>query len=764
MLVKCNFMIYKLSKYNFTILFFFAFRVSNLKLSCPNLNKLLMDHKKYLFIIPFIMFNGLILFGQSKPVNRDKYQIHIVQTDKSIDIDGILDEEPWTTAECIGKFTRVTPIDTGFATAQTDVMLTYDKSNLYLGIICYDPTPGKRPVESLRRDFTFERNDNFEIFMDTYNDQTNGYTFGVSAAGAQTEGLQSDGARALYSWDAKWKSSVKNYDDRWVAEFSIPFRNLRYFEQDKEWGINFGRLDLKTNEKSTWAPVPRQFPHRSLAYTGTLMWDKPFNKAGLRFSLIPYITAKATKDNLTRESVKLDGNAGFDAKVILSSSLNLDLTINPDYSQVEVDRQVTNLDRFELSFPERRQFFLENSDLFSNLGETGLQPFFSRRIGLDIPVIGGGRLSGQIGNNWRIGLMNMQTGSKDDTPSSNFAVAVLQRQVFSRSNIVGFLINKQVTSDYNDTLYSGYRYNRVAGLEYNLASQDNKWKGKAFYHQAFYPGATSNSAAVAGNIAYSTKYFTVNNNMSWIGSYYVAEVGYIRRTGYFEASPGLKYTFYPTNSKILSHGPNLNFDIILDPDLEMTDRKTQFGYTIGWHNMNSLTFSVDEQFVKLDRSFDPTNTGGIKLAAGTGYDWQSANVSFSSDARRMFFFTLGSGFGTYYKGNRSTISGSVNYRVQPYGSIAITANYNNISMPDPYNSAKLILIGPSLDITFTDKLFLTTFIQYNDQIDNINTNIRFQWRYAPASDLFIIYTDNSYAGDFANKNRGLVIKMSYWFN
>ena len=263
-----------------------------------------------------------------------------------MNIDGILDEEPWQTAEKLTRFHTVTPTDTGFAKAQTEVMITYDETNFYVAAICYDPTPGKRPIESLRRDYTFSKNDNFMFFVDTYNDLTNGFAFGVSASGAQTDGLEHDAQAITYSWDTKFKSAVKSYDDRWVAEFSIPFRSIRYFEGATEWGINFGRLDLKTNEKSAWAPIPRNLNHCSLPHAGTLVWDKPLENAGLRFSLIPYVTAKATTNKQAEEKTKSSGNAGFDAKMILSTSLNLDLTVNPDYSQVEEDRQQTNLDRF----------------------------------------------------------------------------------------------------------------------------------------------------------------------------------------------------------------------------------------------------------------------------------------------------------------------------------------------------------------------------------------------------------------------------------
>ena len=344
-----------------------------------------------------------------------------------------------------------------------------------------------------------------------------------------------------WTWDAKWKSAIKSYDDRWVVEMMIPLRSIRYFEGDETWGVNFGRMDWKTNEKSAWAPMPRQFFHNDLAYTGTLKWDKPMKKSGLRFSFIPYIKGKVTRDNITSKKTVWGGEAGFDTKVMLSTSLNLDLTLNPDYSQVEEDRQQTNLDRFELFFPERRQFFLENSDLFADLGNSSARPFFSRRIGLNVPVNGGLRLSGRLGNKWRIGLMDMQTGYEDmqpglndDIPATNFSVAVLQRQVFSRSSITGFFINKDVTGNFIDTLFAGHKYNRVAGLEYNLASNDARWKGKTFYHQSFYPGASANAAIASGDLTFSTRYFKATMATSWVGADYNAETGYIRRTGYFE--------------------------------------------------------------------------------------------------------------------------------------------------------------------------------------------------------------------------------------
>jgi len=711
----------------------------------------------------FLCLNS-ILFGQSKGINREKYRIYTTETNNEINIDGILDEPVWINADKAHHFQRVQPTDTGFAIAQTEVKVTYNESTLYVGIVCYDPTPGKRPVESLRRDFNFSKNDNFIVFIDTYNDQTNGFAFGVSAAGAQWDGVQANGGLVNLDWDIKWRSEVKSYDDRWVAEFAIPFRSMRYRGGDKEWGINFSRLDLKTNEKSSWAPMPRQFATATLAFTGSLMWDKPLPSSGVRFSLIPYVSAQTTQNKEAGEGFEPKAKAGFDAKAILSTSMNLDMTVNPDYSQVEVDRQVTNLDRFELFFPEKRQFYLENSDLFAKLGNDNLRPFFSRRIGLESPVIAGARLSGKIGNNWRIGLMDIQTGEKDNINPQNFTVAALQRQVFSHSNITAFLVNKQVMNTENDTAFTGNKYNRVAGVEYNLASANNHWLGKAFYHQSFYPGANLDAAALSANISYYTQYLNVTLNQSVVGTDYVAEVGYIRRKGYYELNPIVQYKFFPSSSRIANHGPAFKFDILFDPSMKQTDREGQILYQIEWMNKNLLVADVKDIYIELLQPFDPTNSGGVPLPEGSKYNWKETGLSFTSDIRKPFNLLVSSRYGGYFNGNRFTANGELNYRIQPYASLGIITTYNNISMPDPYSSAEFVLFGPRLDITFTDKIFFTSFVQYNNQIDNLNLNLRFQWRFAPVSDLFIVYTENSYPENYNVKNRGLVLKFSYWFN
>ncbi|MCF8233172.1 MAG: carbohydrate binding family 9 domain-containing protein, partial [Bacteroidales bacterium] len=233
--------------------------------------------------------------------NRRTHQIRIKKTSENITIDGRLDESAWQESEVADEFHRVLPIDTGYANAKTTVGLTYDDENIYFGVKCFESMPGDNVVESLRNDFEFGKNDNVLIFMDTYNDQTNGFSFGASAGGAKWDGLQSEGGDVSLSWDCKWKMEVIEYEDYWTIEMAIPFKNLQYQEGVKQWGINFSRLDLKENEKSSWAPVPRQFPTASLAFTGTLIFEEAPPDPKMHVSLIPYVMGEVSKDHLAGE-------------------------------------------------------------------------------------------------------------------------------------------------------------------------------------------------------------------------------------------------------------------------------------------------------------------------------------------------------------------------------------------------------------------------------------------------------------------------------
>ena len=336
------------------------------------------------------------------------------------------------------------------------------------------------------------------------NQASNGFSFSLNPEGVQSESLvggqigrRDNGSpnNVNPAWDNKWFAEVQTYPDRWTIEIAIPFKSLRFKAETKVWGINFVRGEPKTNSFHTWTPVPVQFYGIDLGYTGALVWDQAPQKVRNNISLIPYALGSVSRDFENNEPNDFDGSVGTDAKVAITSSLNLDITVNPDFSQVEVDRQVTNLTRFNVRFPERRLFFLENDDIFSNFGIPPMRPFFSRRIGLDeganpIPILYGLRLSGNLNDEWRIGLMNLQTRPSAEVNAHNYSALAFHRRIWSRSVFKGYLHN---TMGMNEEGLVQQDFNRNAGLEFDYLSSDGKWQALSGIGYSFQPEGNDKS-------------------------------------------------------------------------------------------------------------------------------------------------------------------------------------------------------------------------------------------------------------------------------
>ncbi|MHA4809929.1 carbohydrate binding family 9 domain-containing protein [Flavitalea flava] len=721
-------------------------------------------------VLPLLFCLCCIHFSLSAQKKNAGFQLHIKRASSPIRVDGIMDETAWKDADVAGDFYMVLPMDTSKANVRTEVRMTYDDHVIYLTAVCFDGMKGEAMVESLRRDFSFVKNDNFIFFMDPFEDQTNGFTFGTNAAGGQWDGMMYEGGKVDLSWDNKWTSMVKHYPDRWILEMAIPFKSLRYKKGISTWGINFSRNDLKTTEKSAWAPVPRQFPTASLAYTGVLVWDTPPPEPGPNVSVIPYVLG-GTGNNYEKGSpIKFKKQIGGDVKIAVTSSLNLDLTVNPDFSQVDVDKQVVDLSRFELFYPEKRQFFLENGDQFTNFGYASIRPFFSRRIGLGVPIEFGGRLSGKLDRNWRIGAMDMQTGSIDSIglPKQNFAVIALQRKIFARSNI-GFLFVNKESLHYQpgkDTIHPAYSlYNRSIGVEFNLASSNNAWTGKELVLKSFSPGKSGSDFVNAGNLQYTSRHWLINGQYEYAGKNFNAEAGYVPRLGYIKFNPQINYFFLPRSGPLLSHGPQVNSTYFYDTKFHQTDDETLLTWLFTFRNRATLSAIGIHDFVQLLSPFDPTNTGINYLATGTRHTWNTGGIDFVSKPQSIFTYGFSSRIGGYYaNGTKLTLTNDLGLRFQPYVSIALSTSMNRLSLPQPWGNTTFWLIGPRIDVTMTNTLFFTTYIQYNEQVKNMNLNARFQWRYKPASDLFIVYTDNYLTTPFSVRNRAVVLKFTYWWN
>lgn len=717
--------------------------------------------------IPFVLAIMFVVQTSAQEKLNDTVSINIRNKDfvyqvkkmkDVITLDGVLDEPDWQAANVAENFRLVTPIDTGFPQQKSEMRLIYDDKALYMGVIFHDTIPGKRVAESFRRDFAFGNSDNLLTVFDTFRDQTNGFSFGSSASGAIWDGLVSDGSAMNLNWDSKMELKVKDYPDKWIMEIKVPFKSIRYPSNSQIWYANFGRLELKTNEKSAWAPVPRQFPHASLAYTGVLKFDEPLPKSRTNFSLIPYIYGGYHQNFEAGEDAGYRRDFGFDAKIGMGTSMNLDLTYNPDFAQVEVDQQVMNIDRFELFYPEKRQFFLENSDLFANFGEPGTTPFFSRRIGLDAPVLGGARMSGKIGQDWRIGLMNMTTEKTDAFAVRNFTVLSAQKKILSRSYLGFMIVNKETFGEGAQRLF-----NRVAAFDANLASRDNVWTGKVFYHRSFQPGNPDKQYAQGASAVYNNGKIKIELRETAVGANFLSETGFVRRRDFISFRPEVSYSFVP-NKRVTVHGPYAKYEDFYTTQFDKLDHVFDLGYKVEFSDRSGISAGLKNYHIKLMQDFDPTHASTSFLPAGSEYDYTNFYATVNSSNQKPLNGMITYTKGGFFNGEYDMVDARMVYRFQPYVNFTMNATYTNMRLPQSFEHKHFWLIGPKLDITFSPKVYLTTFMQYNDQLNNTNLNIRFQWRYKPVSDLFIVYTDNYFANTRQVRNRALVLKLTYWWN
>lgn len=720
-------------------------------------------------ILGYWLLVGLL----SNPAISQGQDFVVYRTDSTVRTDGVLSESIWKRAMVATHFIQNFPTDTLPALNQTEVRLTYDAHFLYVGIICYDTDP-KRPwvASSLRRDFDWGTNDNFTVYLDPFGDRINGFTFNITPYGVEREGQMWNGEQVNEAWDSRWRSSVKRYADRWVGEMAIPFKTLRYPKGAQKFLMNFARHDLKNNQRTAWSRVPIAYWISSLAFAREVHFEHPLPHPGLNVVFIPYLTGAVADELRPNKAPNWSGNVGFDAKVAVTPSLNLDLTVNPDFSQTDVDQIVTNLDRFEIFYPERRQFFLENNDLFNNLGFEVNRPFFSRRIGLGAQHIQfGARLSGKLDENWRIGLMNMQTARQAENPAQNYTVGIVQRQIFGRSSITGLVVNRSAVGANS----VADKYTRVVGGEYNLQTDDNRWSGKAYYYHQLTPQRQTDSYSHGATLSYNTQNFSLTWLHDYVGSNYrINDVGYVPRRAYWRMSPEASYTFYSkVGSRVVSHGPSVETNIIHNLSGKLTDREIEFNYQFTMLNTSEFGIGAYHYYTYLFFPFDPTNTGGVQLPQSSAYVQRGAQFWYNSDARKRLNFSVEGWGGEYFNGHIVSITPVVNYRFQPYGSLGITTEYNSLRLPQPYNSADLWLIGPRLDISFSRSVFLNSFVQFNRQTNTTSANVRLQWRFKPVSDLFIVYSyfdgqRSDYSPDVPVTTPyrfGLLrAKLSYWFN
>ena len=702
-------------------------------------------------------------------------------TDKPIEIDGLI-EDTWNKAPESSPFWEYFPTDTLVAKEQTQVKILFDDVNLYV-LINAEAENKNFISSSLRRDFSSRNNDSVTLVLDTFNDGTTAFLFGTNAEGVRREALISNGGNNFprdfnRSWDVKWQAEVKKTDWGYVTEMKIPLSSLRYPENSTQWRINVYRAEIGANRQSSWANIPRNQIIAGLAFMKTLDFERNLSKPKVPFAIIPFTSGITTKDfdaNATSSAL----SAGGDAKISIGDGMILDLTFNPDFSQVEVDDQIINISRFEVRLPEKRQFFIQNSDLFANFGDNfETQPFFSRRIGvakdrdgntIENKIIAGARLSGNLSKNLRLGFLNMQTeeDAANGITANNNTVFSLQQKMFSRSYLGFIFVNRQQTGN-PEFETDQDEFNRVVGLDYTLASKDNKWTGRSFIHQAILANDEKDSYSAGFRLSYNSRKHNITYGGNRIGENYTSDLGFLRRTGIQKHYLRYAHRLWIDSKRIRSLELSQRFFYVDKPNTNglVTDRNQTTRAEIRFTNQSRFRAEYSRRFTYLINDFNPL--GGddtVGLPGSTGYNYNDFQISYNSNFSKNLNYNFEASFGEFYNGSKFSIETEVALRIQPHFNGSIKVNYDKIDFPAPFSSGELLLIGPKLDITFSKSIFWNTFVQYSSQSENFGINSRLQWRFAPLSDFYLVYNDNYFASTtFVPKVRSLTFKLTYWLN
>jgi hypothetical protein len=705
-----------------------------------------------------------------------------VRTAEAPVVDGDIAGDPaWANATPITAFWQEQPDEGQPASEKTDVRVIFTADTLYVGVQLFDREPGGIIVSDARRDAPMDDTDSFQMIVDTYRDRQNGFVFGTNPAGIEYDGqvtnegqgggglgfgnMQSGGSGSGFNinWDGAWTVRTKITDQGWAAEFAIPFRTLRYpSTTDQTWGINFQRNIRRRNERSFWAPIPRQFNLYRVSLAGSLGGVQTPALRNLRIT--PYALGNALESGEVPVESTLLGDVGGDLKYSITPSLTLDATVNTDFAQVEVDDQQVNLDRFTLFFPEKRPFFLENAGFFSvgNPGEVDL--FFSRRIGISdggnsIPILGGGRVSGKAGK-FNVGMLNMQTDDyQDRIASTNFSVARVSRDLPNRSSIGAIFTNRQGVGDLNN--------DRAAGRTYGI---DGKWGVGQTTMVTGFAAKTDTPGVTEGDYAYNVRSQT--NRPQWdlnvayqqVGSGFDPQIGFLSRRGYRKPDAMLMTRFRPKDfigiQELRPHATFRGFwglDGFQETGFLHLDNHWQFRDSTEIHTGMNLT----REGVRTPFEIFP----GVIVPPGT-YDHAEAQLVAMTNQGAPFSVSMRTTIGGFFGGDRLTLNPTVRMRAGDKLTSELTYQRNKITLPGGEFTTNLVRARVSY--SFSSRIFTQALIQYNDRADLWSMNFRFGWLQAANTGLFVVYTDTRGLYDLVERpertDRSLIVKYSYMFD
>ena len=503
------------------------------------------------------------------PGSRPKKTVIAVFTSDPITLDGVLSEAVWKTALPATDFIQREPHSGQPATERTEVRVAYDRQAIYFGMSAYDSEPDRMIINNLEHDFPHNNQDGLSIYLDTFDDDRNAFVYYINPVGAKKEMQTVDEGRDQnVEWEDVWDVKTRRTEEGWFAELRIPFKALRFPNRETQrWGINFGRRVRRKNEQLDWSPIPRRYSGYYVSFAGELQGIEGIHPRR-NFKIKPFVTAQLTKFPRRADDLDSSADAGIDAKYGLGG-LTLDATLNTDFSQAEVDEQQINLTRFSLFFPEKRDFFIENSGIFV-FGQTGQReflPFFSRSIGLSdagtpLPILGGARLTGRVGP-YSLGVLDMRTREAGLVPARNFAVLRLKRNIFAQSTVGGLWVDRQsdIPGDSNQTF----------GVDSNM--RHNNWSINSFLAGT----RTGARHAAAGRlwVEWKTNLWEARTGYLDIGRNFDAKVGFVPRTGIRKSDSSFGWRPRPKNPWVREFFPNVRLQYITDPDNRLLTRSAE---------------------------------------------------------------------------------------------------------------------------------------------------------------------------------------------
>jgi hypothetical protein len=727
--------------------------------------------RKFSAFLPLLLFLQPILSAQSTQADQQhgKNWLDLRDSGGPLVLDGKLDEEAWSQADEANVFTQRDPDEGMPATEKTRVRVLYDKENIYFGVQCWDSQAEGILATELRRDNSFENDDSFAIILDTFHDHRSAFLFRINPRGTQYDALITDEGRDVNSnWDEKWVVEARMDEEGWFAEIQIPLKSIRFSStsgEDSSFGVDFERVIRRKNELSYWNNFSRDFNFMQVSQAGHLRGMTEKGK-GLRLRIKPYLSGQMATQGAADRNTTFLGDVGLeDLKLPITSGLTLDATLNTDFAQTEVDDQIINFDRFPVFFPEKREFFLEGAGIFEfgifqGEGRPQIKLYHSRNIGLsntgqEIPMLGGVKLTGRMGEKFSLGFLNAQTDDFGLRPGDNFTVFRLKRDAFTRSSLGFFFTNRQA---------EGNDYNRVVGVDQNFIFYEHLTL-TGLLGSSFTTGIDENQLIGAASGAWKDDLLDMGFSYTLLQENFQSDLGFLERPGTRKIEPRFSISPRPRSDTIrqfLFSYRLEDFKRVANGELET--RFHHFNYTIRFHNGAWIRIAPHHQTENLFE--DLRLPGGLVVPVGR-YSWWYYPVTYFLNPARKISGTLGYRYEKDYygKGGRRQLW-QIQPRIKFNSQVSLDIDYsiNQIRLAGQEES-NFHQVNNGLNIAFSRKWLTSVAIQYNSASDLIGVNFRLNYIYRPGDDFFIVYNDfRDRTGAPAELDRTLAIKFTHSFD